>query len=452
MTLSMAAKICGGKNFGGDGTFTGVSIDTRTLQKGDLYVAIKGEKYDGHDFVSQAADAGARGALVERPVQAKLPLLRVSHTRSALGNLARYWREQFDVPVIAVTGSNGKTTVKEMLAAILAKVGAGCISRGNLNNDIGLPLSLLRLKEGDRYMVCEMGMNHLHEIKYLSSLTRPDVAVITNAGRAHLEGVGSIEQVAHAKGEILSGLAEDGTAVLNADDPFFAYWQGIVPSGRIKSFALDNSADVSATYKVDGRGVNMQINAEGASINVALRLLGRHNVMNSLAATTAALVLGVDPKKIEAGLTAMQPVKGRLEIKSGLKGACIIDDTYNANPDSLQAAMEVLKTFPGKHVLVLGDMAELGANARLLHEQVGDQARIFGIESLYALGKVSAVAAAKFGKDGRHYYERNALIEALLAEINSDTTVLIKGSRMMKMEEIVDAITVHHNDANQGRH
>ena len=441
MTLNVAAKVCGGERSGADAMFSGVSIDTRTLRAGDLYVAIKGDKFDGHDFIPQAAQSGARGALVEKEVKTALPLIRVARTRQALGDIAKVWRERFAIPVVAVTGSNGKTTVKEMLAAVLAGIGTGCVTRGNLNNDIGLPLTLLRLRETDRYLVCEMGMNHLREIEYLSSLARPTVAIITNAGHAHLAGVGGLEQVACAKGEILSGLRPEGTAVLNADDPHFSYWRDLVPAGKVKSFALDNSADVTAKCTTNDRGLDMQIDADGVKMRVALPLLGRHNALNALAAIAAARVLGIDAGKISAGLAAMRPVAGRLELKPGREGARVIDDTYNANPDSLRAAVEVLKDFSGERVLVLGDMAELGDTARALHERAGEYACAAGIEHLYALGELSAVTVAKFGKRARHFTDRGALIDALSPLVRSGTTVLVKGSRVMRMEEIVGAIT-----------
>jgi len=440
MSLSLLAHALKATHHGRDAVFTGVSTDTRALAKGDLFVALTGPHFDGHHFLSEAIAAGAAGALLGRTLDTPLPYVQVADTRRALGRFAAYWRRQFRIPVVGVTGSNGKTTVKEMIAAILARTGPGCVTRGNLNNDIGVPLTLLRLRASDKYAVIEMGMNHRGEIEYLTGLARPTVAVITNAAEAHLAGLGSVADVARAKGEIFSGLAADGTAVINADDAFCALWRELAASRRIVTFGLEQPADIRADYRPAGPGCALHLQTPHGAIDAQLPLLGRHNVLNALAATGAALAAGAAPADVPDGLARLRPVSGRLEVKPGVSGARVIDDTYNANPASVAAALEVLREFPGERTLVLGDMGELGPGAADSHRRVGELARRLGVQRLFALGPLTRHAVEAFGKHALHFDSPEELADALLDCLHGEMTVLVKGSRLMRMERVVAAI------------
>jgi UDP-N-acetylmuramoyl-tripeptide--D-alanyl-D-alanine ligase len=440
MTLATAAKVLDGTLSGADAEFTGVSTDTRTLARGELFVALTGPRFDGHAFLAEAANRGAVGALVSRPVEGGVPSVQVADTRLALGRLAAHWRRQFTLPLVAVTGSNGKTTVKNMIATILGETGPGLATQGNLNNDIGVPLTLLRLKPGDRFAVIEMGMNHPGEIDYLTRLACPTIALITNAAAAHLAGLGSVEAVARAKGEIYSGLTEDGIAIVNADDPYAGLWRELAAPHRVVSFGLERLADVSAVYELDATGSTLHLRTPQGGISMRLSLLGRHNVMNALAASSAALAAGAGLEDIRAGLEKLKAASGRLEVKRGTHGARVLDDTYNANPGSLVAGIEVLKSASGERVLVLGDMGELGEAARDIHRRVGRIARRLGIERLYAVGELAREAADAFGTGARHFASHEALIDDLRSNLRSDMTVLVKGSRLMKMERVVAGI------------
>jgi UDP-N-acetylmuramoyl-tripeptide--D-alanyl-D-alanine ligase len=440
MNLAILADALRAPLVGRDALVTGVSTDTRALEAGDLFVALVGPRFDGHNFLAEAIAAGAAGALLSRPLSTTLPYVQVEDTRRALGNLAAFWRQQFQIPSVAVTGSNGKTTVKEMAAAILARRGAVCATRGNLNNDIGVPLTLLRLTAEDRSAVIEMGMNHKGEIDYLTRMARPTVAVITNAGEAHLAGLGTIEDVARAKGEIFAGLGDDGIAVVNADDAYAGLWKALAAPRRIVTFGLEQGADVSAEATLGADGAEVKLRTPQGETVLQLRLLGRHNVMNALAATAAALAIGATLDDVKLGLETITPVAGRLEIKRGLTGARVIDDTYNANPASLGASLQVLAGFGGERVLALGDMGELGDQARELHERVGRLARELGIKRLFALGALAQRAAETFGRGGRHFDSHEAMAEALIDCMHSDMTVLVKGSRAARMERVVDGI------------
>ena len=447
MSLSILADALKCPRQGPDAVFTGVCHDTRALQAGDLYVAIKGERYDGHTFLAEAISAGAVGALLAHDMETPLPYVRVPNTRLALGNLGAFWRNQFQIPVIAITGSNGKTTVKEMIGAIMGETGTGCVTRGNLNNEIGVPLTLARMRASDKFAVIEMGMNHFGEIEYLSRMTRPTVALITNAGEAHLAGVGTVEGVARAKGEILTGLRTAGTAVLNADDEYFQLWKTLVGKRKCLSFGLDQKADVSAEFKLIDSGslIHLKTTTHG-EIDMRVPLLGRHNVVNTLAGAGAAIAAGASLEQVKTGLEKLKTVSSRLEVKRGISGARIIDDTYNANPTSVAAGLQVLKEFTGERVLVLGDMGELGASAADIHFRVGELAGRIGIQRLFAIGEFSRIAVGAFGKGARHFENPEALIEALQDCLHADMTVLVKGSRMMRMERIVAGITKSLND------
>lgn len=447
MRLTEAAQALDAETVGGDAVFLSVSNDTRTLTPGALYVALRGARFDGHAFLDAARQAGAAAALVDERFRREgghaggLPLIVVEDTRLALGRLASHWRSRFDIPLVAITGSNGKTTVKEMTAAILrAHCGtdaAVLATQGNLNNDIGVPLMLLRLSPYHRYAVIEMGMNHFGEIDYLTHLARPQVALVNNAGAAHLAGVGSLEGVARAKGEIYGGLTGEGTAVINADDAFAPYWRGLASGRRILEFGLEQPAQVTGRYQLGAEGSRLEIDSPQGRIETQLALLGLHNVRNALAAAAVACALGVPPAAIGEGLARLTPVKGRLQPRRAILGATFIDDSYNANPDSMRAAIDVLAGLPGKRVLVAGDMGELGEDAWRLHGEIGTYARDKGIDVLFCLGENARNMAAQFGRNAWHF-ER---IEELLADLENllapDVTVLVKGSRFMEMERVV---------------
>ena len=442
MRLGAAAQALHAQLLGGDAEFTGVNSDTRKLQPGELFVALQGPNFDGHDFVAQAQTLGAVGALTSRRVDGGLPQIVARDTRLALGELAAHWRRQFNIPLIAITGSNGKTTVKNMTAAILAQRGAGLVTQGNLNNDIGMPLTLLRLRAHDRFAVIEMGMNHLGEIEYLTNLARPTIALINNAAAAHLEGLGSVENVARAKGEIFSGLAADGVAVINADDRFADFWRGLAGARRVLTFGLDNAADVRGSFTPGTDAYEVQLTTPGGSIRMSLSLLGKHNVANALAAGAAALSAGATLEDIKQGLEKLRSASGRLEIKAGVGGARVLDDTYNANPGSLAAGLEVLREAQGERVLVMGDMGELGEAAPDIHRRVGEMARKVGVERFFAVGDLSKLAVASFGTGAQHFRDHDALVASLQKAMHADMTVLVKGSRMMRMERVVQGIVV----------
>ena len=442
MRLSDAARAMHATLNGVDGEFSGCSTDSRTLPSGALYFALRGDRFDGHSFIAEAARRGARGAVVEQDVAAAdLPLLSVPDTRQALGRLAGAWRGQFPIPFVAVTGSNGKTTVKEMLAAIFSPLAPTLVTPGNLNNDIGVPLTLFGLGREHRYGVIEMGANHPGEIAALTRLVRPDVAVITQCAPAHLEGFGSVEGVARAKAEIYTGLGGTGTAVINADDEYADFWRRCCPDTRQISFGLRAGADVSATQVVNhNAAMNFVLTTRDASEPLRLPLFGVHNVMNALAATACALALGIPLRRIVAGLQAVRAVKGRLQLQAGRNSAQVLDDTYNANPSSLQAALGVLETFPGRRWLVLGDMGELGGSGPDLHAQAGEAARLAGVERLFAVGALSRFAVRAFGAGAGHFASAEDLVASLCPALAPDVTVLVKGSRAMFMERVVNAI------------
>jgi len=444
MTLSQAAQVLHARQEGADARFAAVSTDTRTIQPGDLFIALKGENFDGSRFVAQAAQAGAVAALVNESSViegAPCPLLRVPDTRLALGRLAAHWRSQFEIPLVAITGSNGKTTVKEMLAAIL-RVATGndesvLATKGNFNNDIGMPLTLLRLRAEHRYAVIEMGMNHPGEIDYLTRIARPDVALVNNATGAHLQGLGSVENVARAKGEIFAGLANDGVAVINADDAHAALWRTLAGGQRMLDFALEHPAAVQGKWVAQDYGGLLHARTPAGDLRIALQVPGEHNARNALAAATAALALQIPLSSIIKALEGFGGVAGRLQRKQALHGATLIDDTYNANPASMRAALEVLAQAKGKRIFVLGDMGELGEDAAQFHRELGIAARELGIERLFALGALSVEAVREFGAGAQHFTGIEDLHAALSKELDPQTTVLVKGSRFMKMERVV---------------
>jgi UDP-N-acetylmuramoyl-tripeptide--D-alanyl-D-alanine ligase len=443
LRLSQVAERLEGKLVGEDILFSRVSTDTRTLDGDALFVALEGPHFDAHDFIPQALTAGACGLLVSEERLEPIPQIRVDNTRLGLGRLAALWRDSFPVPLVGITGSNGKTTVKELVAAILRQRGEVLATRGNLNNDVGLPLTLLRLQD-EAYAVVEMGANHPGEIGYLTHIARPDVAVITNAGAAHLEGFGDLQGVARAKGEILGGLASDGVAVLNADDDFFSYWCGLLGERRLISFGSSSRAHVrgeldraQTRWSENGYQNVMQVSYRERAFEVELALAGRHNLMNALAAIATALALGCTFEQIQRGLASVEPVAGRLRSLQSASGLRLIDDTYNANPDSVAAAVAVLQQAPGDHWLVLGDLAELGEEAETLHAEIGRRAKAAGLSHLCTLGRLSRRAAMAFGEGAEAFERIEDLVSVLKERAVAGDTLLIKGSRSAGMERVV---------------
>ena len=443
LLLSEVAAVLGGRLLGADARFDGVSIDSRAIAAGQLFVALIGPRFDGHDYLNQVAAKGAVAALVEREVaNSAIPQLLVANARVALGQLGALNRAAYTHPVVAITGSSGKTTVKEMLASILRTRGPVHATRGNLNNDLGVPLTLLELAPQHTAAVIELGASRLGEIAYTVAMTRPHVAVLNNAGTAHVGEFGGPEKIVEAKGEIIEGLQADGIAVLNRDDKAFAIWQARAGARRVLSFALSNSAaDFHASdMSLDARGCPaFTLHAPDGSERVQLNLLGTHNIANALAAAAAAHALGVSLFGIATGLGAVQPVKGRTVAQLARNGMRVIDDTYNANPTTMCAAIDILAGFSGRTVLVLGDIGELGDWAQQGHHDVGAYAA-GKVSTLYAVGPLMAHAVQAFGPQARHFATQAELIAALGAEQDPNTTILIKGSRSAAMENIVAAL------------
>ncbi|HEX2549439.1 MAG TPA: UDP-N-acetylmuramoyl-tripeptide--D-alanyl-D-alanine ligase, partial [Gammaproteobacteria bacterium] len=423
-----------------DTTFQGISTDTRTLTPGNLFIALRGEQFDGHHFAEKAVKMQAAALLLEKPVIFNIPQIIVKDTYAALGKMAAAWRAQFTFPFVGVTGSNGKTTLKNMLATILQEAANPyqiLATKGNLNNHIGLPLTLCQLSEKQRFAVIEMGMNHLGEIAYLTQLAKPTVAIITNAAESHLEGVKDLTGVAKAKGEIFLGLPKDGVAILNRDDQFYSYWKNLIGEHSAISFGFDKNADVHANIKAHN---HMTIHTPNGGFEVQLPLLGKHNGMNALAATAACLALKIDFATIKKGLEKVAPEPGRMQPYFLSNDCLVINDTYNANPFSLQAAINALATYQKTKILVLGDMRELGPEAQQYHQNMGKKIREAGVDYLFTTGELSLATAETFGKNATHFEDKDKLISALQPFIKKDTVILVKGSRSMRMEKIIAAI------------
>lgn len=432
---------------GHDVTFKGISIDSRRIQPGELFIALKGDNFDGHDFIEQAITKGAAAALVSRNNSYNLPTLKVSDTRKALGNFATFWRQQFTLPLIALTGSCGKTTVKEMIRSILTNCGNVLASQGNFNNDIGMPLTLLKLNHEHNFAVIEMGANHPNEINYLTHMAKPQIAFINNIGPAHLEGFGNIEGVARAKFEIFNGLDSKGTALINADDQFADWIEKQLKGKNILRFGIQNKqVDTTAVQILEKEdGNSFLLKTSHGEIEIRLPLLGQHNVLNALAAATATQAVGASLNAIKLGLEQMHAVKGRLVVRQGLKGSRILDDTYNANLSSMTAGLKVLAQSTGERILVMGDMGELGSFTEEHHREIGRLAKKLGIQHLLAYGKFTPLAIKEFGNKGQHFPTQTALGEAVRALLNPQVTILIKGSRSAKMENIVATLLEEHS-------
>lgn len=459
LTLREAAALIPGATVLGDDTttFDRISTDSRTTGPGDLFVAIKGERFDAHDFLAQVAERRTSAALVSRsPADWRLPALRVADTRIALQELARGWRARFGIPVVAVTGSNGKTTVKGMIASIFAAaVGedARLATTGNLNNDIGVPLTLLRLHAEHRLAVIELGMNHPGETEVLARMTQPTIALINNAQREHQEFMATVEAVALEHASVIHALPDGAHAVFPADDAYAGIWRVAATDRQIVDFALDHdTAAVRGSRNDDG---SLHVITPSGAFDVMLNVIGDHNLRNALAATAAGYSAGVSLDAIRRGLETFEPVTGRLQRKHAklapLADVAVIDDTYNANPDSMRAAIDVLAAQPGFRALVIGDMGEVGDHAKAFHHEIGEYARDRGIQALYALGEESQESVRAFGAHGQHFGSVDELMAALAAGWTSlqDSaagpgrgTILVKGSRFMRMERVVRALTL----------
>lgn len=439
-SLAEVASVIGAKLPDTNRPVMNITTDSRSLMQGDLFIALVGERFDAHDFLAQAREAGAIGAIVSRPIDDPLPQLQVSDTRLALGLLGQARRQAWGGPLVAITGNSGKTTVKEILAALLQRRGMTLATRGNFNNDIGAPLTLLGLMPDHRQAVVELGANHLGEIAWTAMLAQPQVAVITNVTGAHIGEFGGMGQIAQAKAEILTGLAADGIAVLNHDDTFFPLWKRLAGDRQVLDFGLTEQARINATdlvCDVGGRYAFTLVRDGDSLGRVQLALLGRHNVSNALAASAAALALGLNSDEVIAGLGEVSAVAGRLALVEGLRGCRLLDDTYNANPGAVKAALETLSQMPGPRWCFLGAMGELGEASVGLHAEIGYYARELGIDFLGTLGTQAEPAAHAFGEQGCHFSNWEALLRYAQDHLPSGASVLVKGSRSASMERLI---------------
>ena len=445
-TLRDAAIAVGGQLVGEDRPYGAVATDSRTLGVGSLFVALRGPNFDGRDFVAAAAARGAIGAIVESAVPHALPQLVVPDALRALQQLGRAWRADFTIPIVAVGGSNGKTTAKEMTSAILSRMGAVMATQGNLNNHIGVPVTLMRLEASHRSAVIEMGANRIGDVAELVRLARPTVGLITNAGAEHLEGFGNMDGVAQGEGEMVSCLEPGATAIINADDVYAGYWRGVATARRIVTFGVHAHADFTAKNCFQGIesgefATRFTLECPLGPSPITLKAGGAHNIGNALAAAAAASAAGASLEQIALGLADFRPVAGRLQLKAGARDSWIIDDSYNANPSSVRAGLEVLRALPGTTWLVLGDMAELGEFSEDSHAHMGAYARDCGIKRLFALGPQSSRAVETFGPGAEWFADADALTRRVLAELKPGVTMLVKGSRVNRLERVVQALT-----------
>lgn len=443
VTLSQIAGILNGELHGQDATIDAVTTDTRKITAGCLFVALKGERFDAHDFAEQAKAGGAGALLVSHKVDCDLPQVLVKDTRLAFGELAAWVRQQVPTRVIALTGSSGKTSVKEMAASILSQCGSTLYTAGNLNNDIGVPMTLLRLTKEHEYAVIELGANHQGEIAWTVSLTRPEAALVNNLAAAHLEGFGSLAGVAKAKGEIFTGLPLNGIAILNADNNDWLNWQNVIGDRKVWRFSPNaaNSDFTANNVHVTSHGTEFTLQTPVGNIDVLLPLPGRHNIANALAATALTMAVGATLPAVKAGLASLKAVPGRLFPIQLAENQLLLDDSYNANVGSMTAAAQVLSEMPGYRVFVVGDMAELGGESEACHQQVGEAAKAAGIDCVLSVGKQSKAISDASGV-GEHFADKPAAIARLksLIEEHQIITILVKGSRSAAMEEVVRAL------------
>jgi UDP-N-acetylmuramoyl-tripeptide--D-alanyl-D-alanine ligase len=447
-TAAALARYTNGRLVGADVLFDSVSTDTRSLNPGALFVALKGPNFDGHDYLKAAGERGAVVALVERELVVPIVQVVVADVLAALSDFARAWRRQFSYPVIGVTGSNGKTTTKEMLGSILMQRGPVLVTHGNLNNHIGVPLTLLQLTAQHQAAVIEMGANHQGEIKHLAGIALPRIGLVTNAGAAHLEGFGGIEGVAKGKGEMFMALPENGVAIINADDAYADYWRTHCKAARVLTFGVDGGADFSASKVLagnesDGFYVHFQLQAPAGACQIDLQLTGIHNLRNALGAAAAACAAGATLEDIQRGLNSMRPVGGRLQPKPAIKGAWLIDDSYNANPNSVRAGIDALQSRGGRRWLIFGEMRELGPSAAQLHTQAGEYARAAGVERVFAVGDLARNTVQAFGAGAQWFASLEELIPVVSAELEAGITVLIKGSRGNRLERAAQALSMN---------
>ncbi len=443
-TLSQLVQWVPGSRMTADAVFDGVSTDSRQVQSGNLFIALNGENFDAHRFLEDVADKGASAVLVERfPENYPLPALVVENTRLAMGDIARHWRKQFRIPVVGVTGSNGKTTVKEMIASVFrAAYGENaCLSTpGNFNNDIGVPLTLFRLEDRHDAAVIELGMNHVGEMAYLAAIAQPTIGLVNNAQREHQEFMQSVEAVAQENGMVIRSLPEDGIAVFPADDAYSSLWSDYATHRRVVTFGFCQTADVSGSYRMENGKTRVIMSFAGEKVELVLSTSGRHNVRNAMAAAACCFATGIDREIIAAGLENFMPVHGRLERKSAFNGALLIDDTYNANPDSVRAAIDVLSDISSDSVLVLGDMGEVGNEGERFHIEVGEYARERGIGHFFTYGEMARFASQGYGKNARHFMKLDEMNGMLRKLVEPQMTVLVKGSRFMRMERVVEGL------------
>lgn len=448
-SLHALQKVVANSIITADVAFTGLSTDSRKIEQGNVFLALRGETFDAHDFLEMVAESGAAAVIVERvPENFSIPALIVPDTKLALAAIAAHWRQQFTLPVIAVTGSNGKTTVKEMIASILlAQYGSEHMisTKGNLNNEIGVPLTVFRLQAQHQAAVFELGMNHPGEIAILSAIAQANVALVNNAQREHQEFMQTVEAVAIENGAVIQSLPADGVAVFPADDTYAAIWKEFAGQRKTLTFGLashpaqkvDQKADVLGSFVAQDFGSDIQMSIQGEAVTVQLAAAGQHNVLNALAAAACCSAIGISAAKIVEGLQAFAPVSGRLQLKMAAAGARLIDDTYNANPDSVKAAIDVLAKVTAETTLVLGDMGEVGADGAAFHQEIGQYAKAQGIQHLYTLGSLAKSSTIAFGSGAQHFDELGMLLAKLDHQNGSGNTILIKGSRFMKMERVV---------------
>ena len=450
--LSLIAHWAGGEIHGDDASIDAVSNDTRTLAAGSLYVALRGERFDGHDFAAKAVEQGASALLVDRLLPLEVPQIVVANTELALAKIAAAMQQQRATRVFAITGSNGKTSVKNLLLAVMQHAAAVLgqhvyATPGNRNNEIGLPLAVIDAPEDADFAIYEMGTGKPGDIAYLTAIAAPDVSIVNNVAPAHLERMGSLLEIANTKAAVYDDLRDGGVAVINADDTFSPYFAARAGGHQVIRFGLEVSADVTATSIVlDEAGSRFQLRTQKGDAEVVLQLPGRHNVLNALAAASMALAAGIALPLVVEGLAQARPVAGRQVAHVLDNGAVLIDDSYNANPGSLAAAITALAAGKGEGWLVLGDMRELGPDAQALHAQAGQRAREAGLKRLYALGPLSAAASAAFGEGGRHFDSHAALAAALETELHAGVRCLVKGSRGSAMDKIVTALLKRGED------
>ena len=437
LNLYEIAEMVEGAINGADIPVAGISIDSRTIKPGDLFIAIRGERFNGHNFVETAAASGAVALMVSEAVASPLAQIRVADTLQGLSELATQWCHRLKITILALTGSNGKTTTKEIIASILRRCQRVIATPGNFNNHIGVPLTVLSIREHHDTAVVEMGANHHGDIRKLCDIAKPDIALLLNASAAHIEGFGSLDGIAEAKAEIFESLSESGTAILNKDDAYYEYWLQRIKKRHVVEFSLSSEADFCL---LSHQGQIVELSLAGDPCIFSMQLLGRHNISNALAAATASYVAGASIDDIVAGIEAVSPVPGRLVARNGINGSQLLDDSYNANPASLAAALAVLKQAPGEHWLALGTMAELGDESVNLHAQVAKQAKSMDVHRFFAVGDEARIAAENFGKEGESFDSIAALIPRLKAQLKPGVSLLVKGSRSAKMDQLVAAL------------